>query len=85
MRKMIAIATLFFTVSLFGSSGADLASQLGLDASTKVTKQWERIFKSKRKMKKRGLDKLSAGDLSVLKEYLINNAADADSAESAGR
>jgi hypothetical protein len=85
MKKIVLAIVLLLSVNIFAADGASLASQLGLDAGTKVTKQWKRIFKSARKMKKRGIDKLSSADQATLKEYLINNAGDSDSAESAGR
>ena len=85
MKKVVAVVALFFTLNVFAANGAALAGELGLNAGTKVTKQWERIFKSAKKMKKRGIDKLSSGDQATLKEYLINNAGDSDAAESAGR
>ena len=85
MKKIVAVIALLFTVSLFASNGAALASKLGLNAGSKVTKQWKRIFKSAKKMAKRGIDKLSSDEQATLKSYLIENAGDSDAAESAGR
>ena len=84
MKKFIAIVTLLFVTSSFASTGKELAKQLGLSASSKASKQWTRVFKKKRKMKKYGIDKLSDADKEALKTYLINHAADSDSPEAAG-
>ena len=84
MKKLIAIITLFFTVSVFAADGRTLAKELKLSASSKASKQWERIFKKKRKMKKYGIDKLSDADKKALKIYLMNHSADSDNPEAAG-
>jgi hypothetical protein len=84
MKKLIVIVALFFTVTLFAGNGKTLATKLGLSASSKASAQWNRVFKKAKKMKKYGIDKLSDGDKSVLKAYLINHAADSDSPEAAG-
>jgi len=84
MKKVIAIVTLLFAISLFASNGKELANKLGLSASSKASVQWNRIFKKARKMKKFGIDKLSDSDKMVLKKYLINHAADSDIPEAAG-
>ncbi len=85
MKKIIAIIALFCTVSMFAADGKALAGQLGLDAGSKVTAQWKRVFKSAKKMAKRGIDKLSADEQAALKDYLMDYAGDSDAAESAGR
>ena len=84
MRKLIAAFALFFAVSLFGSNGKVLANKLGLSASSKASTLWNRVFKKARKMKKYGIDKLSADKKQVLKTYLIEHAADSDAPEVAG-
>ncbi len=84
MKKLVVIITLLFTVSMFAASGKAIASKLGLSASSKASTQWKRVFKKAKKMKKYGIDKLSDGDKSLLKDYLINNAADSDTPEAAG-
>ncbi len=84
MRKIIAIITLLFTVTVFASSGKELANKLGLSASSKASVQWARVFKKNRKMKKYGIDKLSDADKGALKIYLVNHAADSDAPEAAG-
>jgi len=47
-------------------------------------RQWERIFKSDRKMKRYGIDGLSDEDKKMLKKYLIGHSADSDAPELAG-
>jgi hypothetical protein len=80
----LAILTILFVTVSFAATGKELAVQLGISASSKASKQWERVFKKKRKMKKYGIDKLSASDKDALKTYLINHAADSDAPEAAG-
>jgi hypothetical protein len=87
MNKMVALMLILFTlgaVNVFAKNGKQLAVELGLDASSKATRQWEMIFEKERKMVKYGIDKLSDGDKSALKEYLIQHAADSDHPEAAG-
>ena len=84
MKKLIAIVALFFVVSLFASDGKALANKLGLSASSKASTQWNRVFKKARKMKKYGIDKLSADEKTALKTYLVDHAADSDAPEVAG-
>ena len=84
MKKLIAIITLFFTVSLSAGEGKLIAKDLGLSASSKASPQWKRVFKKDKKMKKYGIDKLSATQKPALKTYLIDHAADSDSPEAAG-
>jgi len=81
MKIFLAFIFLF---SLIYADGRSIARKLGLDPSSKAIKQWERVFKSKRKMKKYGIDKLSEKEKEELKEYLINHAADSDHPEAAG-
>ncbi len=84
MKKLVAIIALFFTMNLFAADGKTLANKLGLSASSKASKQWERIFKKDNKMKKLGIDLLSDADKKALKEYLTSHAADSDRPEAAG-
>ena len=72
------------SINLFGADGKSLANELGLSASSKASTQWKRIFKKKRKMKKYGINVLSDEDKNILKEYLMNHAADSDTPEAAG-
>jgi hypothetical protein len=84
MKKFFVLFLLFITMNTFAQSGKDLAKGLGLAAADKASRQWERIFKKDRKMKKYGIDKLSNNDKLSLKEYLISHAADSDMPEAAG-
>jgi len=82
------IFRLFFAlsivVSLAFAGGKEIATGLGLNASSKAIKQWEKVFKKEKKMKKLGIDKLSDADKNALKKYLTNHAADSDHPEAAG-
>ena len=69
---------------VFKADGKALTKQLGLNASSKASTQWNKVFKKARKMKKLGIDKLSAGDKASLKDYLVAHAADSDAPEAAG-
>ncbi|MCV6607934.1 MAG: hypothetical protein OIF32_06965 [Campylobacterales bacterium] len=82
--KFIIFLLLVSFASLEAKSGADIAKDLGIAAGSKAIKQWERVFKKKRKMKKLGIDTLSDGDKQALKKYLISHAADSDSPAAAG-
>ena len=82
MKKLLLFSIMI--VFLFANSGKQLAIKLHINPSSKAIKQWERIFKKKKKQKKYGIDKLSDSEKEVLKKYLINHAADSDQPESAG-
>jgi len=84
MKKIIVLLTILFVTVSFGATGKELASKLALSASSKAGKQWSRIFKKTRKMKKYGINKLSDADKDALKQYLISHAADSDAPEAAG-
>ena len=76
--KFIAITiTLTFAISAM-ADGKSTAKKLGLEASGKASKQWERVFGSPEKLKEIGADKLSIQEASELKKYLIDHAADSD-------
>ncbi len=76
----VSLATLLFAQK----SGKELASELEISASSRVSSQWENIFSFERKMKRYGIDKLSKEEQQKLKEYLIRHAADSDHPEAAG-
>jgi hypothetical protein len=63
---------------------ANLAKSLHLSAGSKAIIQWERVFKSSRKMKKYKIDTLSQKKKNMLKAYLINHAIDSDQPTIAG-
>jgi ABC-type lipoprotein release transport system permease subunit len=80
----LGLLSLGMATNLFAASGAELASQLGLDAGTKAKNMWERAFSAPDQMKRFKIDTLSSGDQSILKKYLMSNAADADKSEKSG-
>ena len=55
-----------------------LAKKLNLQAGTKATVQWERIFSSQRHLKRYKLKNLSPQTKLQLKAYLIKHAADSE-------
>ncbi len=73
------LAFLMFTTILFAKSGEYLSKEFRLNPASKAQKQWERIFKKKRKMKKYGIDKLSRDEQKKLLNYLKTHSADSDS------
>lgn len=83
--KKIGVILILLALQAFAASGKDLAAKLGLDPSSKASKQWERLFGDAGKMGSLGIDKLSAGDQGELKKYLIAHAADSDQPAVAGK
>jgi hypothetical protein len=80
---------LFFTILCINSvvlyaSPSQTAKTLHLIPGKKAIIQWERVFKSERKMKKYGIDKLSEEERVALKKYLLDHAADSDHPTVAG-
>lgn len=84
MKIIRILLSLSVIASLSFAGGKELASQLGLNASSKAIKQWEKVFKKEKKMVKLGIDKLSDADKDALKKYLTNHAADSEHPEAAG-
>ena len=78
------LITLFLSTSILLAGGKEIAARLNLSASSKAIKQWEKVFKKERKMKRYGIDKLSEEEKAELKKYLIDHAADSDHPEAAG-
>ena len=72
-----------FHISLIASP-SEWANELNLVAGKKAIIQWERVFKSERKMKKYGIDKLSKEQQLELEKYLLTHAADSDHPTIAG-
>ncbi len=82
MKKYIILFLLFLTLLYaYAISPKTLAKKLSLNPASKAIKQWERIFKSKRKMKRYGINKLSKKERKELEIYLENHAADSDTPE----
>lgn len=61
-----------------------IVKKLKINPASKVSRQWARIFKSEKYLKRYGLNTLSKSQLEKVKEYLINNSADMIKDESAG-
>ncbi len=76
--------TIFILQTTLYASGEELAYKLKLIPGKKAIIQWERVFKSKRKLKKYGIDTLTKEEQKVLKEYLLTHAADSDHPTVAG-
>jgi len=85
MRFFIYFFLLCFSLlSASDSQTIDLAKSLNISAGSKAIVQWERVFKSKRKMKRYKIDTLSDSQREALKEYLIKHAIDSDQPTIAG-
>lgn len=84
MRRYKLLAVLWIFHSSLVASPSHLASKLKLVPGKKAIIQWERVFKSERKMKKYGIDKLSKEQQVALQEYLLSHAADSDHPTVAG-
>lgn len=68
----------------FGQSGKELAIKLKINAASKASNQWIKIFENSSKQEKFGIHKLAEDDKNKLKIYLIDHAADSDMPEMAG-
>jgi len=66
------------TVSAQDISVEKICTDLGLIPAAKAVVQWERVFSSERRIKKYKLDSLSSSEQKLLKEYLIQHAADSN-------
>ena len=84
MKFILSFIMLCIMAIMAYANGKDIAKSLGLDPSSKAIKQWERVFKKDRKMKKYSIDKLSKAEKEDLKKYLTDHAADSDHPEAAG-
>lgn len=82
--KFILSILFLSTLTLHASNNMDsheiqkLATSLKLFAGTKASVQWERIFSTKRRLKKYNLSHLPSDVRDELKHYLIMHAADSD-------
>jgi len=83
MRIKIILLILFYS-SLHALTAEKLVAKLSLNPASKAMMQWERVFKSERKMKKYKIDKLTDEEKKKLKSYLIAHAADSDTPQFAG-
>jgi len=82
--KMLILSLPFLLSSLLATTPEEIVKRLSLNPATKVIMQWERVFKSKRKMKRYKIDKLTDEEKKILKEYLLSHAADSDKPKFAG-
>jgi hypothetical protein len=79
MKLLFALSFSLLLTSLLNANAIpDLAQKLHLQAGTKASVQWKRIFSSPRHMKKYKVDTLSAELREELEEYLIKHSADSD-------
>jgi hypothetical protein len=74
----------FLMVALNAKSGKEIAKELKLNPASKATIQWERMFKSPKRLARIGAQDLSKEDQDKLKEFLIKYAADSDQPAAAG-
>lgn len=78
-RFIILLFSLFlFSCTLNAEDVVVLAKKLNLQAGTKATVQWERIFSSQRHLKRYRLEDVPLYTRTKLKTYLIKHAADSE-------
>ena len=80
---MKIVITIIFSLlisfsALFAQDVKGLANALNLQAGTKASIQWKRIFSSQRHMKRYKIDHLDQITRDLLESYLIEHAADSD-------
>ena len=78
------LSCLFFTTYSWAKDPKKIIKELSLVPASKASVQWERIFKSERKLKKYRLNGLTPKERDDLKRYLISHAADSDLPQYAG-
>ena len=88
ISKLFAVSILVTALHLYADSSTlppqQIAKQLHLIPASKAMMQWERVFKSKRKLKRYKIDTLNEEQQMQLKEYLIDHAIDSDQPTVAG-
>ena len=82
--KILVLSLFIFLSHLFAVTPEEIVAKLSLNPATKVIMQWERVFKSERKMKRYKIDSLTDEEKKILKEYLLSHAADSDKPKFAG-
>jgi hypothetical protein len=82
--KYFIVAIFLYLSVLYAKDPKELAKELALVPASKASVQWERIFKSERKLKRYKLDKLTKEQRDKLKKYLISHSADSDLPQYAG-
>ena len=78
MKKLYLILFSLFVLTLQAQTVSSLATSLNLQAGSKASIQWERVFSSQRHLKRYKLEGLSNLQLQKLKAYLIKHAADSE-------
>ena len=84
MRYLALILLFCFQIFAQSTMHNEIIENLKKIAGTKAIIQWERVFKSEKKMKKYKIDLLTENEKLKLKEYLISHAADSHEPEFAG-
>ena len=74
----IILLLLISSYTLYAYDVQELARELKLQAGTKASVQWKRIFSSTRHMKRYKIDHLDQKTRDILENYLIEHAADSD-------
>jgi hypothetical protein len=75
---------MFLSINLNAEDIEILVKKLNLSPASKAIIQWERVFKSDRKMKRYKINNLTMSEKEKLEEYLINHAIDSDAPTVAG-
>ena len=78
MLKIIILPLVVFCITVFASSGEEIAMRLNIPAGAKVSKQWTRIFNSEQKLKRYKIVNISKEEKKLLLEYLIEHASDSN-------
>ena len=78
MVKFLVLVFLFGSTAFasHNDSIADVCKQMNLVPASKAIVQWERVFSSEARKKRYHIDQLSPEVQELLKEYLIEHAAD---------
>lgn len=66
------------TLPVFAIDGESLCKEYHIPAGAKVSKQWIRIFKSDRLLKRYKIVNLKEDERTALLKYLIKHSADSD-------
>ena len=78
-NSLILLSYLLIIIpSIEAQSVSELAKELHLQAGSKASLQWQRVFSSKEYIQKYNLQKLSTERLKELKRYLIKHSADSE-------
>ncbi len=88
ISKLVALCVLSITTGMYAGnlslSPQQITKRLHLIPASKAIIQWERVFKSKQKLKKYKINTLNKEQKVQLKEYLLNHAIDSDQPTVAG-